>query len=248
MLWPILDSINDWYTLRGGSADNDVRTMLFYDLAYSRHLVAESKAADTVVQWNKSLASGHFLTAPVNTAVSSTAIVSGFIETTGDLDFWTHASFATLGDDNVCCTSDKYIDKFNQITLAQHLKDSYGMTYTAGRKGEELKKYMKIDEVIFLQRQFAIKYGKTVCPIRPESFLNSLYYTKKGSAVYRDQVVITGLENALQELSMHTEEQWKNVAPRIAEALALYNSVPEHSISNSRTYFDIVMNRVPEYI
>lgn len=248
MLWPILDHINEWYALRGGAEDNEVRKLLFYDIAHSRHLVAAGGNADTVVQWNKSMASGNFLTADINSVVSGTAVVSGFVATTGETDFWTHAAVAVLGDDNICCASDKYIGKFNQVTLSQHLKEAYGLTYTAGRKGEALKEYMGIEDIIFLQRRFAVKYGQTVCPIRPESFLNSLYYTRKGSDVYKKSVIVDGLENALQELSMHTEEQWNRVAPRIVQALAMYDEVPQFGVENSRAYFDLVRSRVPEYL
>lgn len=248
MLWPILEHINEWYSLRGGRLDNPVRTLLFYDLAHSRHLVSAGGGANTVVQWSKSLPSGHFLTSTVNSILSMSCIVSAFIATTGELDFWSHASVATQGDDNICSTSDEFIDRFNQVTVSDHLKKSYGMTYTAGRKGEELKPFMKIEDVIFLQRRFAVKNGHVVCPIRPESFLNSLYYTKKGSKLYKEDVIITGLENALQELAMHDEEHWKRVSPKLVEALSRYGRVPCHSVETSEAYFEVVRNRVPDYL
>lgn len=248
MLWPILESINEWYSERGCGDDNGIRRLLFFDLAHSRHLCTKNTNATSVVQWNKSLPSGHFLTAVCDTVVSGTGIVSGYIATTGRLDFWTNATVAALGDDNLCGVKQEFVDQFNQVSLAKHLMTEYGMVYTAGRKGEALQKTVPKEKVVFLQRRFAEKYGHTVCPIRPESFLNSLYYTRKGSELYKKSVLVDGLENALQELSLHTEEMWSAVAPRISEGLAMLDEVPKHSIVTSRSYFEIVRNRIPEYI
>lgn len=248
MLWPVLHQINDWYSKNGGGADNDVRRILFQDVAHSRHLTTVKGVATTVVEWQKSLASGAFLTAVVNSMLSMGFLVDAYIHTTGRIDFWDKASAATLGDDNLCSVADDLVHLFNQVTVSQYLKDYYGMVYTAGRKGEELKPFMSIEDVIFLQRRFAWKNGQCVCPIRPESFLHNLYYTKKGSATYKKGVVIASIEDAFQELAMHDEKQWHIVAPRLEEALLMYGATPMAETGDSTAYFELVRKRVPEWV
>lgn len=247
MLWTINDQINDWYSRGGMKEDNPIRDLLFMDLAHSRHITTLDGTATSIIEWQKSLPSGHFLTSIINSILSMAFIVSAFIALTGLLDFWKHASVATQGDDNICSVSDEYLEVFNQIAVADYLQETFGMTYTAGRKGEELRESMSVDEIIFLQRRFAWKNGCVVCPIRPESFLHNIYYTKKGTQTYRDGVVVGCIEDALQELAMHSEEMWPVVAPRLVEALALYGKAPTLPTHDSSAYFQLVRQRVPEW-
>lgn len=248
MLWEILHFINAWYTRHGESSDNSIREILFLDLVHSRHLVADRGPAFTVVEWMKSLPSGHFLTAIVNSILSMSLIVAAYMGTTGRMDFWEKAGVAAQGDDNLVNASDEVIHQFNQVTCSEFLQKEFGMVYTAGRKGEELKPYMGIEDVIFLQRRFATKEGVTVCPIRPESFLHSLYFVKKQKEKHIvRQELVKGLENALEELALYPESAWRSITPRISEAFKLLDEVPALDITNSRSYFRAVRNRVPAY-
>lgn len=248
MLWEILHFINAWYTRHGDGAGNAVREILFLDLVHSRHLVSDRGPAFTVVEWMKSLPSGHFLTAIVNSILSMSLIVAAYMGTTGRMDFWEKAGVAAQGDDNLVNASDEVIHQFNQVSCSEFLRKEFGMVYTAGRKGEELKPYMGIEDVIFLQRRFATKDGVTVCPIRPESFLHSLYFTKKQKERHViKQELVKGLENALEELALYPESAWQSVTPRISEAFKLLDEVPALDITNSKSYFRAVRNRVPAY-
>lgn len=250
MLWAICSYINTWYALKGAlQTDNEVRKILFMDLVNSRHLVSLKGPATGVVEWSKSLPSGHFLTAAVNTTYDMSCIAGGCIALTGHLNVWDYISMAAQGDDNVVGACDEITDRFNQVTLAKFLLDEYDMIYTAGRKGEELKPYMDIEEVTFLQRRFAKKDGVDVCPIRPESFLHSLYYTKKNKETHiKTYDMVCGLERALEELSMHDEEHWAPTSARIIEAMDHYGHTPMLDTSDSRAYLKAVLSRVPEYL
>lgn len=243
MQWGCQGYINSWYALRGGETDNDARNVLFLDLVQSRHLIAASGTATHIVQWQKSLPSGHFLTSTINSMISMSCIVSGYLATVGQMDFWEHAVAASMGDDNLAGASDEVIDRFNQVTLAQHLKDAYNMEYTPGRKDTKLTPYCDISEVVFLQRKFAVKNNKVVCPIRPESFLTSMYYINKGDSLYTTKTIEACLENALSELSMHTEDFWNKVAPIIGEELKRIGRSPMHDITTSEAYLRLTLNR-----
>jgi len=249
LLWVILDYINSWYAMGGASEeDAKIRTILFMDLVSSRHLTSYRAQADTIVQWNKSLPSGHFLTSTVNSMLSMGLIASGFIATTGQVDFWSFCSAAVHGDDNLVATCDQFLPHFNQKTLSKFLKEHYDMTYTAGRKGEELTEAVGIDRVIFLQRIFSQKDGATVCPIRPESFLHSLYYTKTKDPLAQRKTILDNIENALEELSMHPEEHWDLVAPMLVAAKREYGETPKCDVTTSSHYLQRVKGRIPDYL
>jgi hypothetical protein len=175
-------------------------------------------------------------------------VASSYIGLTGNIDFWETSAVVSLGDDNVVSTSEKFVDVFNQVTVSKYLKDTFDMTYTAGRKGEELRPTIGIDNVVFLQRRFAEKNGRVVCPIRPESFLHSLYYVKSTDNARNLQTLRDGIELAFEELLMHDEKFWSLVAPKLVEAKAKLGDVPNQNVVNSDAYFDLVQGRVPSYI
>lgn len=248
LLWACLDFINNWYADRGESSSNEIRRILFMDLVGSRHIVSYRGVATSVVEWAKSLPSGHFLTSTINSMLSMGLVASGFIATTGNVNFWENCAAGVLGDDNVVSTRDEFVGLFNQVTLSQHLMQEYGMVYTAGRKGEELRPTIGIDDVVFLQRRFAVKNGQDVCPIRPESFLHSLYFVKSNDFTRNRETLKAGIELAFEELSMHDEKYWGIVAPKLVRAKQMLGESPNFSTANSDVYFELVRGRVPSYI
>jgi hypothetical protein len=249
LLWECLYYMNNWYSIRGGtSEDNVVRTTLFYDLVYSRHIMSYNGPATTIVEWCKSLPSGHFLTAVINSMLSMGLVASGFVALTGHTDFWSNAAAVVLGDDNVVATSDEFKEQFNQVTLARYLKSAFGMEYTAGRKGEELRPFIGIKDVVFLQRRFSVKDGADVCPIRPESFLHSLYYVSSNDEHRNRETLLASIELAFEELSMHDEKYWNLAVPILVEAKRRLGESPNLSTLDSTAYLHLVRNRVPSYI
>lgn len=258
-LWAICEEINQWYEQRGDSvANSEIRRILFLDLVHSRHLYSFHGVAHEVHQWQRSLPSGHFLTSTVNSMLSMSLLVDAFRTTTGmPGEFWQHCAAVTLGDDNLCGASDEVIDRFNQVTMAEHMWNKFRYTYTAGRKGEELKPYMSIEDVTFLQRRFSektfldngVKRTVVCCPIRPESFLSSMYYIKRSNdPMYYANTLCASLENALEELSMHTEEMWQEVAPRLVSAKMALGKEVDLPTTDSSAYLKRVLERVPVWL
>lgn len=248
LLWTCLEFINNWYEQHGEGDANGIREILFYDLVYSRHIVSYRGVSTTIIEWSKSLPSGHFLTSTINSMLSMGLVASGFLATTGNTEFWENCAAAVLGDDNVVSTKPEFVDLFNQVTLSKHLLEDYGMVYTAGRKGEALKPVIGIDDVVFLQRRFAVKNNEDVCPIRPESFLHSLYFVKSNDFTKNRETLRAGVELALEELSMHDEKYWSAVAPKLVMAKRQLGSSPNLPTNDSSKYFELVRGRVPSYI
>jgi hypothetical protein len=112
------------------------------------------------------------------------------------------------------------------------------MVYTAGRKGEELKPYLDVGEVTFLQRKFLEKNGRMIGPIRLESCLCNMYYVDKGDYEYKRSVIIQMIENNLCELSLHPEEVFVAGAKLLTDVGREFNYSPLHGVENSRAYFN----------
>lgn len=256
LLWDCLEYINNWYMIKAMTSeerarvtvDNRVRTILFLDLVYSKHITSFDGPANTIIEWCKSLPSGHFLTSTINSMLSLGLVAAGYVALTGETNFWETSAAVVLGDDNVVSTSDAYVGVFNQVTLAKYLLSTFGMVYTAGRKGEDLKPTIGIDNVVFLQRRFAVKNGLDVCPIRPESFLHSLYYVHTNDPKVSKDTLLAGIELAFEELSMHDEDYWSEVAILLIEEKRKLGHTPEANVNTSEDYFWRVRSRVPSYI
>jgi hypothetical protein len=256
LLWDCHDYINNWYMVKATSesdkarvtVDNRVRTMLFLDLVYSKHITSFDGPADTIVEWCKSLPSGHFLTSTINSMLSLGLVAAGYVALTGETNFWETSAAIVLGDDNVCSTSDLYVDRFNQVTLSHYLFKTFGMVYTAGRKGEDLKPVIGLENVVFLQRRFAVKNGRDVCPIRPESFLHSLYYVHTNDPKVARETLWASIELALEELSMHDEGYWSPVSDLLVEEKRRLGKTPDAETLTSAEYFWRVQHRVPSFI
>lgn len=227
LLMLICDFINDWYTTQeitvgtccpGGQIceDNLVRYVLFQDLIHSRHLGGLSSKHDIVYQWNKCLPSGHPLTTLVNSLFSLLMLSYSYIVLTGDrLGFWDHCFANSFGDDNIVNVDDETKDVFNQVTVAKVLWEDLGMVYTAGAKDGSEIPYKTLEECTFLKRSFHFD-GKWLAPLELNSFMQTFYWAK--NKLFVDQTIRSDLNNALEELSLHTQEVWDEHAPRLMQA------------------------------
>jgi hypothetical protein len=209
----------------------------------SKHVVGRGSVATHVVQWQRSLPSGHFLTTFINSMFSMSCMVASFMKTTGRIDFWDCCRAATLGDDNLCSTNDEVLTLFNQRTTAQVLKREFGMIYTAGRKGEELKESVPWDVITFLQRKFQLKEERMVGPIRLESIFGCLKYMRKADRTFMEEVMKQNIEGCLGELSLHEERLWSKSITQVMEIAKAVSYEPRYAVSNSRDYFDFTCNR-----
>lgn len=217
----ILDYINRWY---GGSAeDSRVRQVLWMELYHSRHLGGDGLDQTHIYQWNKSLPSGHPMTTIVNSMYTLTALVACYIKATGDaVGFWDHVYAAVYGDDNAINVDDIVAAKFNQRAVAEQMLEHFGIVYTSDDKEAELIETTTIDRISFLKRRFQLnEVGTYDAALELDSFLYSVYWAMNKKDL--QEIMSSGLENALCELSLHTQEVWDEWAPRILEVMAELN-------------------------
>lgn len=240
-----LKYINEWYYARSDDKeqcllDSAVREILFMDLLNSKHAVGRGTMATHVVQWVRSLPSGHFLTTFINSMLSMSVVVAAYRKIVGKRDFWEHCRICSLGDDNCVGVDQETLPKFNQITCAKVLKQEFSMIYTAGRKGEKLTESVPWDKMSFLQRTFREKNGVIVGPIRLKSIFGCFLHVKKGSPSYMNEVAKQNVETALCELSLHDEATWRQYVGRLCEIARSLKYAPRHATSSSDDYFKVV--------
>jgi hypothetical protein len=233
ILWQILDLINRWYD--DGEDNSRARTVLWMDLVHSRHLSGARGVNTVVVQWNKSLPSGHPLTTLVNSWYSLICLFACFHKLTCDRvefnDAWEYISPATYGDDNITGVSDVVADVFNQVTVAESMSELFNLTYTSGIKNEALRPHKTLEECTFLKRGFVRDedeiFNGWVAPLAFESFLFTSYYYKNNREVRSE--LIKKLDGSLGELCLHDISAWQEHAPRIISVMRdVLEAVPKY--------------------
>jgi hypothetical protein len=219
--YAILDYMNRWYKHNNPAwkeEDDRVRAVLFEDLVHSRHLSAASGVATTVVQWNKSLPSGHPLTTAVNSLYSLITLTAVYAKTTGDYsNMWDHAFLCTYGDDNVQSVSDSVAEVFNQATVAQNMKSDFDLVYTSEKKDGTLCTTTTLDDVSFLKRGIiydAAAPGGWIAPLDEGSFLQPPYWFRNNRSGLTE--VGVNLQRLLEEAALHPRSEWDRLtAPAI---------------------------------
>jgi hypothetical protein len=237
VLMHFLDYMNRWYN----DGNDLIRRVLFMDLVHSRHMGGTGRDQSYLIQWNKCMPSGHFLTSTINSMYSMTCLASAFGVLTGKFGcFWDYCSAATLGDDNIVGVSDDIIPVFNQVTVSKFLKEYFFMDYTAGRKGEALVPHLSINDITFLRRRFTTAEGSVACPLDLSSFLYTCYYCKNWLLV--EHILMDNLEFALEELSMHEPHVWDTYAPLIFTIQSAFGKVSRAEPTRS-SYLYLVRSR-----
>lgn len=216
----ILAYINRWYKHNNPdwrAEDDRVRQILWLDLIHSRHLAGLNGRIDQIIQWNKSLPSGHPLTTPVNSLYSLITLTACYVHSSDVKDvrnMWDNVFICTFGDDNVNAVSDAVSEVFNQVTVAELMKRLFNLTYTSDKKGQELVPYAPIEEVTFLKRSFKrddLSEGCWVAPLAFDSFLYIPYWFKNPRDLTGD--IKRNMEQMFGELCLYDACEWE---PRYA--------------------------------
>lgn len=223
MHWWVLDIINRWYD--DGPRNARIREVLWLDVVHSRHLSGAEGVNTAVVQWNKSLPSGHPLTTIINSWVVILLLFSCYLLITGQMrefrEAWAYFSPGTFGDDNVAGVSDVVADVFNQVTVARTMKDVFNLTYTSGSKDGTLEPYKTLEECTFLKRSFVRdldeRFNGWIAPLDKGSFLFTSYYYKNNRGMSSE--LAKKLDGTLGELCLHDEATWDEFAPQVMSVM-----------------------------
>jgi flagellar biosynthesis GTPase FlhF len=235
----ILAYVNKWYrhnNPRWRQEDETARNVLWLDLVHSRHICGVGSSLKYVVQWHKSLPSGHPLTTMVNSMYSLITLTGCYVRCTGDLlHMWDNVRIVTFGDDSIVSVSDSVCDDFNQVNVAPIMMEVFGLTYTPGNKGGVFVPYTNIEDVTFLKRSFRkddtvfnrlTNTGRNlgwVGTLAMESFLYTPYWYKNSRTP--TQEMQTRLEQCLCELCLYPQHVWDEIYVQL-EQWCVRNGVP----------------------
>lgn len=215
----ILERINAWFAL----VDPDpvkklIRTVLWQEVSFSRHLGGVGQPRTAVYQWFGALPSGHPATSIINSFYNLILFALCWEDTMGVAlthRFWDYVYVCTYGDDNVVNVSPEVVTRFNQNTVAQCML-AYGQTYTPEDKstGKQMD-YRSLEEISFLKRAFRKEDGMWFAPKELSSTLYTPYWlsSKRGS----ETIVRNTLEDTFLELSLHTQEVWDHWFPLMSK-------------------------------
>lgn len=208
---------------------------IFHSLVNSLHLNEDG----IVLQWCKSLPSGHYLTAIVNSIFVNIVMCLAFMEANGKCTFATATSFfkecgiVAYGDDHVVAVPERYIAVFNQQTLPVHM-EKFGMYYTIETKDDTEINFLsrRLEEVTYLKRGFAYDEARQqyIAPLSLDVILEMPMWTKSARDVNLN--VFHNLEHALKELSLHDSDIWekwhKILHNKCEEKLLMVSSLKFH--------------------
>lgn len=228
---PLLDYVNKWYKFNNEAwreEDDRVRYVLWMDLVHSRHITGTGNQLQYVVQWNKSLPSGHPLTTMVNSMYSLVTLAGCYVSLTGDpIDMWEHVCLVTFGDDNINSADDETCEIFNQVTVGDKMQELFGLKYTPGNKSGEYVKYGPITDATFLKRTFVpdddgdggliLKCPNVgwVAPLDPNSFLFEPYWYKNARDPLMDME--SRVDHMVMELALHPVDMWEVYFPMLQD-------------------------------
>jgi hypothetical protein len=209
-----VEIINRWYN--DGEENARIRRVLFADLWNSIHV-----NGDIVYQWMKSLPSGHFLTAMINSLVNLINHVKCWMKLhprgiAGLGEFDDNVAIVAYGDDVALNVSDYACEFYNYVTISRAMA-TFGFTYTDEMKSGSEVLYRSLDEITFLKRGFRNEplVGRYVAPLALSSILDMLYFTKKGAD--SDMITKDNVCRAVMELSLHSKEDFVRWAPKVLE-------------------------------
>lgn len=197
----VLNIINRWY---GNDVEgNRIRSRLWAEITNPK-VFFEGE----LYEWFSSMPSGNPMTAIVNTMTNQ--IYFRMSWQFAGLDwkvFNANVYVIVIGDDNVFCVSIEYRPYFNELLLPD-LMDMCGMIYTTELKAAATVPFRKLTEVEFMKRSFRFdrSLGRWVAPLREESIIETLYWSKKGSM--KNQITVDNASNALREYSLHGERKF----------------------------------------
>nr|QJI53768.1 MAG: hypothetical protein 1 [Weivirus-like virus sp.] len=227
----ILDFINYWYRQSPDWKEEDeiARNILWLDLIHSRQLIGLGRVSQYIVQWNKSLPSGHPMTTIVNTLFVQLTMSTCYMTITGDVnDMHKHIRVAPFGDDNMNGVSDARAEVFNQVTVAEKMLELFGLVYTDDVKDGALQPFKPLEECTFLQRGFYkdLTYPGGWAPKLGEgSFLYAPYWYRSNKATVDD--MMANVRTALGEMSIHPPEVWDKYTGILFPWLREHNLTPK---------------------
>ncbi len=165
--------------------------------------------------------SGHIMTTFFNSwfAFFALALIFIVLRKSTKYHFYDHVMVKVFGDDNASSVDDEVKEWYNMKTIANGFKLLFGMIYTTPSKEVNMPEFMKLEEVEFLSRTFTVVNGQVLAPLREDSILKSVNFTRDKS--YDE--LLESIRLAAMEFYHHGREKFDWFRTRATERLALYD-------------------------
>lgn len=117
-------------------------------------------------------------------------------------------SLAVYGDDNLGSVH-KDIDWFNNLVIAQLMKELFGVDFTDPSKGAITEPFLKEDEQVFLSRHFVERNGFLFAPLEKDSIFASLHWIRQNKDFSDWEQLEKNMSNAALEMTHYPEDEQK---------------------------------------
>lgn len=214
--------------------DVKIMRVLLISLVNSMHITGRE-----IYQWTHSLASGHYLTAIINSIFVNIAFGCVWQLSQDDVsymsarNFWNNCGIVAYGDDHLVSVPSKFLTNFNQINMPE-LMQLIGLSYTMENKEQTATELCRpIEEVDYLKRRFVFDETTNdfICPLSLDTILEFPMWVHKCPDPKTQTLV--ELETAIKELSLHDESVWNDWFPildKCGQSLGSYTNMREQFI------------------
>jgi len=136
---------------------------------------------NTCYKTKHGLKSGEYLTSVIGCIVNDIQFAYCFAQVfDGNFDiaeYRKNVSLVTYGDDVIASVSNEIEDKFNYFTVKEQL-EKIGHVITPGNKDGVESKFVSIDDLVFLKRNFVDYKFMTIAPLSKRSIESPFVYTQ----------------------------------------------------------------------
>jgi len=217
VLQAILGIINRWYGKPEDHEDSIVRSRLWAEVTNARCIFKGE-----IYEWFMSMMSGNPMTAIINTMYNNIELRMAWVVCELPIQaFNKNVKVIALGDDHVWSVTKMYTKYFNEILMPE-VMEKLGMVYTTELKEAATRSYRTLEEVEFLKRKFKfdIRANRHIAPLREESILEAVYWTKKGNL--KNQITADNVANALREYALWGKEKFDKFRNEVVPLVRRY--------------------------
>lgn len=247
ILEEIVHHINLWYN--DGEDNARIRRVLWQEVVHSLHLSGLGSSRRDVLQWCKSLPSGHPLTSIINSIYNLTLFHMCWnrlcpFELKGY--YYDYCYLCVLGDDNIQNIARSVTEWWNQHTITAAMATLH-MTYTDETKsGGVPPPTRSLVDCSFCKRTFRPTPFGWEGPLEIDSIVWSPYVVRAKAPSPRS-IMEDNIELALGELSIHASDVWRTWSEKIVNAARVAGYIPRRYVSQD-IYHDWITSYDPPYL
>nr|APG77953.1 hypothetical protein [Hubei mosquito virus 1] len=207
-----------WTEQNVGDVDPVELHALVYECIQSKHI-----CHNTVYNQLGGSPSGAFFTTVVNSIVNQLYIMLAWKHLVGG-DNWAQTfkekvALIVYGDDAILTVDDKYIDKFNGVTIHAFFAE-HDIVSTSAEKTATIREWVPLSEATFLKRSFTPHPSRDDCflsPLAESSILSTTQWVWKSNSI--KEATRINCEAALLQAHGHGPQYFNNLKSTINRAL-----------------------------